>query len=102
MALQSCVEKCHHGKRSNIDALWFTMKQAWESFDPQIIENVWLRWQKVLWIIIAVNGGNATVDKSREKFYKERASSHSSSLSGMDCRWTLGITCLVGTMKMVL
>ena len=69
MASQSWVEKCHRGRRSNVDALWYTMEQAWVTLERRVFENVWERWKKVLKIIIADGGDNKLVDAMRGSLY---------------------------------
>ena len=68
MSLQSWVEKTHHGRRSNLDALAFTCMQAWNTFDGQVFQKVYDRWEKVLKIIVAKDGGNDYVDERGKLF----------------------------------
>lgn len=69
MSVQSAVEKSHRGRRSNRDALWFTIRQAWEALDTSVFNNVHARWKKVLKIVIATQGDNDLVDSARGEFY---------------------------------
>ena len=68
MAVHSWVEKCHRGRRSNRDALWFTIEQAWHTMDSRVFANVYERWKKVLKIVVADDGDNKLVDTARGEF----------------------------------
>jgi len=62
MSLQSWVERSHRGCRSNEDALWFSCRQAWETFESNVFAKVHGRWKKGLKIMIADNGENRLID----------------------------------------
>ena len=52
MALQSVVEKLHHGQRQHITALCNTVTKAWEELDRVKLTNEYERWKLVLDLIL--------------------------------------------------
>ena len=71
MALQSVVEKLHHGQRQHLDALCKTVMEAWEKLEDVKLKNVYERWKLVLDLIIEDNGGYRLIESKRGKLFRE-------------------------------
>ena len=70
MALQSVVEKMHHGKRQHLKALCKTVTAAWGNLEEEKLKNVYERWKLVLDLIIADNGGDRLIESNRGKLFR--------------------------------
>ena len=71
MALQSVVEKLHHGQRQHLDALCNTVMKAWGELEAVKLTNVYERWKLVLDLIIEDNGGDRLIESKRGKLFRE-------------------------------
>ena len=69
-SIQSFVERLHRGRRTQVSSLVNTIENAWSIMDSSSFTNVHLRWERVLKLVIADNGGNAKVDQQRKKLLK--------------------------------
>lgn len=69
MAVQHVVESLHFHRRKEIKALAETVEEAWHSFEPIKLENVYKRWKKVLSLIIEDEGGDRLVESKRGKLF---------------------------------
>jgi hypothetical protein len=62
-SLQSAVEKVHRNLTTScLAALQLSVERAWIAFNSEKILKVYMRWKKVLDLIIADNGDNKLVD----------------------------------------
>ena len=65
-SLQSHVDRVFRGNKQDVQALARTVMTAWESYYTEdVFERVFVRWEKVLRLIIASNGNNSLVDEAR-------------------------------------
>ena len=71
MALQSVVEKLHHGQRQHLTALCNTVTKAWGELDRVKLTNVYERWKLVLDLILEDNGGDRLIESRRGKLFRE-------------------------------
>jgi hypothetical protein len=72
MSIQNKVEKVHHGKRPDCDALARSIEEAWEHhLSPQAFLNVWKRLRRVLKLIVDDKGGNNLVESERGKLFRD-------------------------------
>ena len=69
MAFQSKVEHRHVLFRRETNALARTVEAAWIELDQQKLQNVFVRWKKVLEIIIADDGDNMQVAQRKGKLF---------------------------------
>ena len=70
MALQSVVEKMHHGQRQELSSLCHTATRAWGELDHIKLNNVYERWMLVLDLILKDNGGDKYVESNRGKLFR--------------------------------
>ena len=67
MTIQSQVERVHRTKVMRNDTLAESIEEAWDLVEPEKLTNIYMRWKKVLELIIKGKGDNQLVEKCRNK-----------------------------------